>query len=127
MCAEAATEFAISLIQALVINNSKVISELHHLVDALAKVCCIHYASNIFLYIYILTTYNCSLLQGLDLQSRYNSWLRLPGILLRMLLLYLVLLLEKMITQDNVETKRLPKVSLFSLARGYNKPRILTF
>ncbi|CAA0820384.1 transcription regulators [Striga hermonthica] len=32
-----ATEFAISLIQTLVINDSKVISELHNLVDALAK------------------------------------------------------------------------------------------
>ncbi|GER44883.1 transcription regulators [Striga asiatica] len=32
-----ATEFAVSLIQALVINDSKVISELHNLVDALAK------------------------------------------------------------------------------------------
>ncbi|XP_043805903.1 CCR4-NOT transcription complex subunit 1 isoform X2 [Manihot esculenta] len=32
-----ATEFAISLIQALVIEDSKVISELHNLVDALAK------------------------------------------------------------------------------------------
>ncbi|KAG8391589.1 hypothetical protein BUALT_Bualt01G0203200 [Buddleja alternifolia] len=34
---KAATEFAISLIQTLVINDSKVISELHNLVDALAK------------------------------------------------------------------------------------------
>ncbi|CAA0842704.1 transcription regulators [Striga hermonthica] len=32
-----ATEFAISLIQTLVINDSKVLSELHNLVDALAK------------------------------------------------------------------------------------------
>ncbi|XP_051134130.1 uncharacterized protein LOC127253505 [Andrographis paniculata] len=32
-----ATDFAISLIQALVVNDSKVISELHNLVDALAK------------------------------------------------------------------------------------------
>ncbi|KAL9175940.1 hypothetical protein ABFS82_02G145600 [Erythranthe guttata] len=34
---KAATEFAISLIQTLVMNDSKVISELHNLVDALAK------------------------------------------------------------------------------------------
>ncbi|XP_011090133.1 CCR4-NOT transcription complex subunit 1 isoform X2 [Sesamum indicum] len=34
---KAATEFVISLIQTLVINDSKVISELHNLVDALAK------------------------------------------------------------------------------------------
>ncbi|KAL7203784.1 hypothetical protein ACSBR2_016943 [Camellia fascicularis] len=34
---KAATEFAISLIQTLVVNDSKVISELHNLVDALAK------------------------------------------------------------------------------------------
>ncbi|XP_058008298.1 uncharacterized protein LOC110666945 isoform X2 [Hevea brasiliensis] len=34
---KSATEFAISLIQALVIEESKVISELHNLVDALAK------------------------------------------------------------------------------------------
>ncbi|KAL8091899.1 uncharacterized protein LOC141692281 isoform X1 [Apium graveolens] len=34
---KAATDFAVSLIQTLVMNNSKVISELHHLVDALAK------------------------------------------------------------------------------------------
>ncbi|KZV18909.1 hypothetical protein F511_17815 [Dorcoceras hygrometricum] len=34
---KAATEFAISLIQSLVVNDSKVISELHNLVDALAK------------------------------------------------------------------------------------------
>ncbi|KAL3649432.1 hypothetical protein CASFOL_005835 [Castilleja foliolosa] len=34
---KSATEFAISLIQTLVINDSKVISELHNLVDALAK------------------------------------------------------------------------------------------
>lgn len=37
-CAEAATDFAISLIQALVVEESNVISELHNLVDALAKV-----------------------------------------------------------------------------------------
>ncbi|KAG6432328.1 hypothetical protein SASPL_103904 [Salvia splendens] len=36
---KAATEFAISLIQTLVMNDSKVISELHNLVDALAKAC----------------------------------------------------------------------------------------
>lgn len=36
--AEAATDFAISLLQTLVIEESKVISELHNLVDALAKV-----------------------------------------------------------------------------------------
>jgi len=34
---KAATEFAVSLIQTLVINDSSVISELHNLVDALAK------------------------------------------------------------------------------------------
>ncbi|KAL6997605.1 hypothetical protein U1Q18_007732 [Sarracenia purpurea var. burkii] len=34
---EAATEFAISLIQTLLINDSRVISELYNLVDALAK------------------------------------------------------------------------------------------
>ncbi|KAL6965062.1 hypothetical protein U1Q18_036119 [Sarracenia purpurea var. burkii] len=34
---KAATEFAISLIQTLLINDSRVISELHNLVDALAK------------------------------------------------------------------------------------------
>ncbi|KAL1818639.1 hypothetical protein ACET3Z_013508 [Daucus carota] len=34
---KAATDFAVSLIQTLVMSNSKVISELHHLVDALAK------------------------------------------------------------------------------------------
>ncbi|XP_059651610.1 uncharacterized protein LOC132299153 [Cornus florida] len=34
---KAATEFAISLIQTLVINDSSIISELHNLVDALAK------------------------------------------------------------------------------------------
>ncbi|KAL6973680.1 hypothetical protein U1Q18_027867 [Sarracenia purpurea var. burkii] len=34
---QAATEFAISLIQTLLINDSRVISELHNLVDALAK------------------------------------------------------------------------------------------
>ncbi|KAJ4827650.1 hypothetical protein Tsubulata_008272 [Turnera subulata] len=34
---KAATEFAISLIQALIVEDSKVISELHNLVDALAK------------------------------------------------------------------------------------------
>ncbi|XP_073064928.1 uncharacterized protein [Primulina eburnea] len=34
---KAATEFAISLIQTIVVNDSKVISELHNLVDALAK------------------------------------------------------------------------------------------
>lgn len=37
--AEPATEFAISLLQMLVVNDSKVISELHNLVDALAKAC----------------------------------------------------------------------------------------
>ena len=36
---EAATEFAISLLQTLVVEESSVISELHNLVDALAKVC----------------------------------------------------------------------------------------
>ncbi|OIV91490.1 hypothetical protein TanjilG_02108 [Lupinus angustifolius] len=36
-CAEAATEFSISLLQTLVIEEPKVISELHNLVDALAK------------------------------------------------------------------------------------------
>ena len=36
---EAATEFAISLLQTLVVDESSVISELHNLVDALAKVC----------------------------------------------------------------------------------------
>lgn len=36
---EAATEFAISLLQALAVEESSVISELHNLVDALAKVC----------------------------------------------------------------------------------------
>ncbi|CAK7347840.1 unnamed protein product [Dovyalis caffra] len=36
-CTEAATDFAISLIQALVVEESNVISELHNLVDALAK------------------------------------------------------------------------------------------
>ncbi|GFS35543.1 transcription regulator [Actinidia rufa] len=54
---KAATEFAISLIQTLLINDSRVISEVHNLVDALAK--------------------------GLVPRSHYNSWLRLPGILLR--------------------------------------------
>ena len=39
MNAEAATEFAISLIQTLVIGDTRVISELHNLVDALAKAC----------------------------------------------------------------------------------------
>lgn len=38
LCAEAATDFAISLLQTLVIEEPKVISELHNLVDALAKV-----------------------------------------------------------------------------------------
>lgn len=38
-CAEAATEFSISLLQTLVVEEPKVISELHNLVDALAKVC----------------------------------------------------------------------------------------
>ncbi|KAI3444740.1 hypothetical protein Pfo_001405 [Paulownia fortunei] len=38
-----ATEFAISLIQTLVINDSKVISELHNLVDALAKAVFIYF------------------------------------------------------------------------------------
>lgn len=37
--AEAATEFAVSLLQTLVTDESRVISELHNLVDALAKVC----------------------------------------------------------------------------------------
>lgn len=37
--AEAATEFAISLLQTLAVEESKVISELHNLVEALAKVC----------------------------------------------------------------------------------------
>lgn len=41
--AEPAVDFAVSLIQTLEMNNSKVISELHHLVDALAKVICIYY------------------------------------------------------------------------------------
>ncbi|KAG6747935.1 hypothetical protein POTOM_047826 [Populus tomentosa] len=36
-CTEAATDFAISLVQALVVEESNVISELHNLVDALAK------------------------------------------------------------------------------------------
>lgn len=35
---EGAMEFSISLIQALVVEDSKVVSELHNLVDALAKV-----------------------------------------------------------------------------------------
>ena len=38
-CAEAATEFSVSLLQTLAVEDSKVISELHNLVDALAKVC----------------------------------------------------------------------------------------
>lgn len=36
-CTEAATEFSISLLQTLVIEEPKVISELHNLIDALAK------------------------------------------------------------------------------------------
>ncbi|MCH91559.1 CCR4-NOT transcription complex subunit 1-like, partial [Trifolium medium] len=36
---KAATEFSISLLQTLVIEEPKVISELHNLIDALAKVC----------------------------------------------------------------------------------------
>lgn len=42
-CAEAATEFSVSLLQTLVIEEPKVISELHNLVDALAKVCICSY------------------------------------------------------------------------------------
>lgn len=38
MIAEPATDFSISLIKTLAMKNPKVISELHHLVDALAKV-----------------------------------------------------------------------------------------
>ena len=37
-CAESATDFSISLLQSLVTEESSVISELHSLVDALAKV-----------------------------------------------------------------------------------------
>lgn len=48
-CTEAATDFAISLVQALVVEESNVISELHNLVDALAKV--------IFLHLYVRVHY----------------------------------------------------------------------
>lgn len=41
--AEAATEFAIALVQTLVISDTRVISELHNLVDALAKACAFSY------------------------------------------------------------------------------------
>ena len=41
-CTEAATDFAISLIQALVVEEPNVISELHNFVDVLAKVVFLH-------------------------------------------------------------------------------------
>jgi hypothetical protein len=48
-CTEAATEFSISLLQTLVIEEPKVISELHNLIDALAKVCNYNLCGFIFL------------------------------------------------------------------------------
>jgi len=48
-CTEAATEFSISLLQTLVIEEPKVISELHNLIDALAKVCNFNLSGFIFL------------------------------------------------------------------------------
>lgn len=63
--AEAATEFAISLLQTLVIEESKVISELHNLVDALAKVYfCLFYGGECipwYLYVKLLTNFNFQL------------------------------------------------------------------
>ncbi|CAL5426792.1 unnamed protein product [Camellia sinensis] len=81
---KAAIEFAISLIQTLLINDSKVISKLDNFFDALQL--------------------------GLDLQSHYNSWLRLPGILLPILLLFLLFLLGRIIP-DKLQSRR-PQVSL---------------
>lgn len=43
--AEAATEFAVSLLQTLAIEESSVVSELQSLVEALAKVCSTFFVS----------------------------------------------------------------------------------
>lgn len=58
--AEAATEFSISLLQTLAVEESKVISELHNLVDALAKVCaCLAFhGKNTFMLMYRLVPYS---------------------------------------------------------------------
>lgn len=109
-CAEAAMDFAIALIQILLIEESKVISELHNLVDALAKVCsclacvnkctsCLHTPSCLLILIF-------SLLQSLGLLSHCSSWLRQSRILLSMCLLHLALMWGRMIRPDNQEIKR---------------------
>lgn len=69
-CAESATDFAISLLQSLVTDESSVISELHSLVDALAKVailtffsvCCVAVSYVLFLFSVILFYKKCQLM-----------------------------------------------------------------
>lgn len=104
---EPATEFASSLLQTLVIEESNVISELQNLVDALAKVC----VKNLFLCLPIsrhcLQILKHRLLQSLDLLNHCSSWLKLLRILLLMWLLHLVLMSGRTTRPDNLERKRL--------------------